>query len=344
MFQTRTRVTTPDAQKQQREAGAAAALRAMAAVQLLAQLLLWITFFGYDRTQQTVWQAALLLCAAWLPLYWLWKGAGQSRWLPLALLPCLQLDACFALLALSGFIAQLIPQYPAWVGVIVPAAFCLLSALRAQVRGVAYGTALLRWVLVGLVLLSTVFLRASTRADRLWPLLGEGPAAMALAALGGAGSVWGTALIFALPQQHCPQRRLRWALAPWLLGCVWALWMGFVRPWAAGDALPVAEKMMGLARHAMSVVVYELSGMLWMLLLPLSLCGCAAATEQLVLRALPRLPRWIPLLFSLLPACAVLLWRPDAALRSLEALLPWRAAVALLCGAAMRLMRRKEAA
>ena len=49
MFQTHTRVTTREQQQQQRAAGWASALKAVAAVQLFSQLLLWITFFGYDR-------------------------------------------------------------------------------------------------------------------------------------------------------------------------------------------------------------------------------------------------------------------------------------------------------
>lgn len=340
MFQTHTRVTTREQQQQQRAAGWASALKAVAAVQLFSQLLLWITFFGYDRAQQAVWQAALMLPAAWIPLYWVWKRAGESRFVPLALLPCLQLDACFALYAASGFIGQVIPQYPAWVGVIVPASACVLIPFLSGVHGTGYGTAIFQWLLLGLFVLSTLFLRASNRADRLWPILADGVLPTAKAALHGAGSVWAAALIFALPQGAHPQKNLRWALVPWGLGCIWALWFGFVRPWAAGDALAVAEKMMGLARHAMSVVIYELAGVLWMLLLPLSLCGCASSTEILVRRAFPKLPRILPILLALLPACIVLLCWPGQTLSILETLLPYRAPVAWLCG----LLCRKEKA
>ncbi len=342
MFQTRTRVHTQAAQQQERQAGYCAALRAMAAVQLGAQLLLWITFFGYDRVQQTVWQSALMTGPVMAALYLLWKNAAPNRWAALALLPCLQLDACLALLALSGLIAQAIPQYPAWVGAVVPCAACVLTVLRAGTRGVGYGAKLFQWLLLGLFVLSTVFLRASDRADRLWPILGSGLGPTALAALAGVGSVWGTALLFALPQEgQPPQKALRWALIPWVLGCVWALWFGFVRPWAAGDALAVAEKMMGLARHAMSVMLYELAGVLWLLLLPLALCGCAVSTELLMRRAWPRLPRPFPAVVALLPSCLMLLCDAGQALRVLETLLPYRAPVALACGAALCVLRGK---
>lgn len=344
MFQTRTRITTQEAQQRQRSAGYASALRSVAAVLTGAQALLWITFFGYDRAQQTVWQSALMLLPVWLCLYLVWKNAGANRWIPLVLVLCLQLDACLALLALSGFITQLIPQYPTWVGVIVAPILCFLIALTSGVRGTAYGAGLFKWLLAGLLILSTVFLRASSRADRLWPLLGNGVGSTALSALSGAGSVWGTALIFALPQEERPRKTLRWALAPWLLGCVWALWFGFVRPWAAGDALAVAEKMMGLARHAMSVVNYELTGVLWMLLLPLALCGCAASTEVLMLRAMPKLPRAVPIALALAPSCIVLLIWPGETLSVLETLLPYRALIALACAAALWALCRKEKA
>lgn len=332
MFQTHTRVTDRAAQKKQRETGSAAALKAVASAQLFTQLLLWITFFGYDRAQQTVWQAVLMIAPVWIALYLVWKNAGDSRWTALPLLLCLQLDSCLVLFAVSGFIGQLIPQYPPWVGVLIPTAACFAIVLTARVRGVGYGTAVFKWLLMGLFLFSTVFLRASNRADRLWPLLGDGLGSTALAALSGAGSVWACALIFALPKSHTPKKNLRWVLMPWALGLVWALWFGFVRPWAAGDSLAVAEKIMGLARHAMSVVTYELAGVLWMLLLPLSLCGCAASAELLASRAFPKLPRMIPLALALLPSCVVLLIWPGEALAVLETLLPWRAVIALLCG------------
>ena len=340
MFQTRTRIITPQAQKQQRAAGYASALKAVAAVLTGAQLLLWITFFGYDRAQQTVWQSALMLFPAWLILYLVWKKARPNCWAGLGLILCLQLDACLALLALSGFISQLIPHDPTWVGVVVPPVVCFLIVLTSGIRGTAYGTGLLKWLLMGLLVLATVFLRASSRADRLWPILGNGIASTALTALAGAGSVWGTALIFALPKEDPAKKNLRWALVPWLLGCVWALWFGFVRPWAAGDALAIAEKMMGLARHAMSVVIYELTGVMWMLLLPLALCGCAASTEVLALRALPKIPRAVPIALALLPSLLAVLFWPDKTLAVLETLLPYRALVSLVCGIASR----KEAA
>ena len=109
-----------------------------------------------------------MLPAAWIPLYWVWKRAGESRFVPLALLPCLQLDACFALYAASGFIGQVIPQYPAWVGVIVPAAACVLIPFLSGVHGTGYGTAIFQWLLLGLFVLSCAPATAPTGSGQSW--------------------------------------------------------------------------------------------------------------------------------------------------------------------------------
>ena len=61
---TRTAVHSHQQAVEQRRYSRAAALRTVAAVQLAAQMLLWVTFSGYDAAVQTVWQAALLLAPA----------------------------------------------------------------------------------------------------------------------------------------------------------------------------------------------------------------------------------------------------------------------------------------
>lgn len=348
--QTKTAVHSSMAARAQRIGGQQAALRAMAAVQMGAQGILWITFFAYDRAQQTVWQAALAqavpLAAVWL----IWRQGARAaesragRYASLALLPCLMLDAALALMAFGGLIVQLIPQYPGWIGTAVPAAACLLTVLCARVRGVSTGMQLLKGWLVLLFIFGTVFLRASTRSDRLWPILGEGMLHTAAAALHGSGSLWAAALLFALPASRGKNSASLWAAAPWGLMVVWALWYGFVRPWAAGDDIAIAEKMMGLARHASSVVLYEMAGLMWMFLLPLSLMGGMASAEVLVCRAFPRCPRLMALLAVTAPAVWLLLQRPADTLRVLETLLPWRAAVSLGTGAALALIGRKEKA
>lgn len=349
MMRTRTNVHSEKAARRERQCSRQAAYGALAGVQLGAQLLLWITFMGYDRAAQATWQAALMLALPLLAVWLVWRGGARAldtqagRYIALALLPCLMLDFAFALLALSGMIGQIIPQYPDWVGVIVPCGFVLAAALGARPRGVSYGAYLLRGALVVLFLLGTVFLRASTRSDRLWPLLGSGLGNTAFTALAGAGSVWGAALAWLLPQAPAQKGRAAWVLIPWGFGCIWALWYGFVQPWARGDVLAVAEKMMGLARHAHSVTLYETAGLLWLILLPLSLAGGLTSAERIVLGAFPRCPRAVPLLGLIAaPAVWMLAW-PERLMGVLEAALPYRTAVSLAAGCALLIAARKGA-
>lgn len=347
MHQTRTDVHSPAAQRRGRARGDAAAYGWLSALQLGAQLLLWVAFFAYDRALQATWQAAALLIAPLLALYFLWRAGEPAlqtragRMVCLALLPCLVLDAAFLLFALSGLIGELIPHYPAWVGVLVPAVACALTALCARGRGAAYGAYTLRWLLVLLFVVGTLFLRASSRSDRLWPLLGRGVAQTALTALPGAGGLWGVALLFARPPAQ-GGKRLRYALGPWAAACVFALWFGLLRPWGRGDVLSLSQKLLGLSRSASGMVIYELAGLLWMLLLPLSLTGTCCAGEALVLGAFAKCPRWIPAPLIPLPGALLLLCLSGSAADVLNAALPYRAAVSLLCGAALCLIARKE--
>ena len=341
--QTRTRVHSPAAQKRERERGLLSASRAAAAIQLGTQLLLWIFFFAYDQTEQTVWQAALMLFLPLTILWLVWKNTAAdhptAKWWTLPLVLCLFLDAAFLLLAVSGFISQLVPTYPPWVPVAVPAAVCWLTALCARPRGVKYGAAALALPLVALLIFGTVFLRASTRADRMWPILGDGLLSTAKTALTGAGAVWGVSLLFL--KSH--QKSARWTVVPWALAVLCAVWFGFLNPWGPGDDLPVAEKMMGLARHAHSVILYEMTGILWMLLLPASLTACYSASGELIRRAFPRLPFWLSLPPAvLLPAAALLIW-PDRLFGILQLLLPWRYLVSLICGAGLMICSRRRA-
>ena len=326
LFRTRSRVVTPSAAKRQRQESRVKSLRALAGVLILCQILLWITFIGYDRTRQAVWQAAALQIVPLIILYLLWKKRDfdKSPFLLLPLVFCLLWDSCFAHFALSGFISQLIPHFPPWVGAAAPSVFVFLTVYWAGMRGVSDGAWLLRGAVGLLFIFGTVFLRASDRADRLFPLLGKGIPSTLSAALHGSGCVWGVSLLFALPRQESSKKALSFALIPFFLGLVWALWYGFIRPWEAGDSMAVAEKMMGLARHASSVTLYEMAGLLWMVLLPLSLCGSAACGLVFVKRAFPKTPRFLPiLLFCALPAALVLLL-PGQTLSVLETLFPYR--------------------
>ncbi|MBR6569490.1 MAG: hypothetical protein IKK75_03455 [Clostridia bacterium] len=342
---TRTRVHTADAEKMQRKKGWDAASRAMAAIQLGTQLLLWVFFYGYDLSAQAVWQAALMLILPLLLLWLVWRNASlnhpAARWVALPLVVCLLADAVLLVAVLGGFISQLVPNDPLWVSAIFPAFFCWLTALCARSRGVRYGMALLAVPLIVLLIISTVFLRASTRADRLWPILGDGLISTARCALSGAGALWGTALIFLLPSGGRAARAAAWAVVPWLLCVLCALWFGFLRPWAQGDDIAIAEKMMGLSRHAHSVILYEMSGILWMILAPASLVGCFSTAGDLLSRATPRLPSWAVLLpVPVLAVVVSMLW-PESIFGILGMVLPWRWVLTFVSGLTLTIICRR---
>lgn len=333
-FRTRTGVHTPAAAQSQRERSLTDAQRALGGLMLFAQMLLWVTFFGYDRARQAVWQAALMELLPLLLLYFVWRRRDEGRH-PLFLWPllfCLLVDTALSLLALSGLIGQLIPHYPAWVGVLAPCGFAFLTVEWSGLRGTGYGAWLLRGLMLVFFIFGTVFLRASNRGDRLFPLLGRGMENTLRCALHGTGSVWGVALLFALPKGTDPKHAARFTFVPWALGVIWALWYGFIRPWGEGDEMAVAEKLMGLARHAGSVTLYEMAGLLWMTLLPLSMTGSAACVQAIVRRTYPRVPRFVPVLLVLAIPAAALLADASRCMAVLETLLPLRTAASLLTG------------
>ena len=345
-MQTRTAVHDEHAAQRQREQACGSALRLTAVVQTAAQLVLWVTFYGYDRAAQAVWQSALLLALPVAGLVCLWRAGGAQKTAGLLLLPCLLLDAAFLLYALCGFIDGLIPEYPYAAGAVCAAAVCWLTLLFSRREGVANGTNVLKYFLLILFLLGAVFLRASSRADRLWPILGQGLSNTALTALGGTGAVWGAALLFVLPDQKetsVKAAALCTAL-PWAVGAVWALWYGFLHPWAPGDELRVAERLMGLARHAADVINYELAGLMWLVLLPVSLTCCAMSGEILLSRACPRAPRALSTGMLLLPALLAVCLLPRQLPQWLKLLLPWRGAWTAAAGAAALILKRRERA
>lgn len=345
--QTRTRVHTPQAQQRERERGLLSAARSCAAIQLGTQLLLWIFFYGYDQAQQAVWQSALMLLLPLGALWLVWKSAAvdhpAGKWWMLPLLLCLLADAALMVTALGGFVSQLVPNDPAWVPGLLSVGICYLAALRSRERGVKYGSAVMAVPLVVLLLFGTVFLRASTRSDRMWPILGDGLLSTAQSALGGIGAVWSVSILFALPRSpKVLWKSCGWAVVPWALCTVCAVWFGFVRPWAAGDDLAISEKMMGLARHAHSVILYEMSGILWMLLIPTSLIACFSTGGELLTRAFPRMPLWAALLPVPALACTAALAFPENIFGLLGTALPWRWVISLICGLGLVIAGRRQ--
>jgi len=347
---TRTSVDSAAQEMAERRAGHARALRTLAAVEISMQLLLWVCFGGYDRSAHTVWQPALLLA---LPLglvclVWLKAAPGlrtkAGKWLPLVLLPCLLGDGTLLLYALTGLIDSMIPEYPFAVGALAVTAVCWLTLLISREKGVAYGVSVLKWALVLFFLLGTVLLNASRRADRLWPILGQGFKSTLRSAVSGAGATWGAALFFVLPKDERPvAKTCLWALIPWVLGAVWALWHGFLRPWTPGDALSAGERVMGLARHASGVINSQLGALLWLAGGPAALCANALSAERIVHAALPRCPRALSSLVVLLPALIGVVFFAPQLPQWLTAVLPWRVVISLLAGSGLWLCAAKEA-
>lgn len=340
-MRTHTDVHTPSAAARQRRQSLQTALRITAALQTAAQMLLWVTFYGYDALRQSVWLSALLLLAPLLALWGLWRAgqgalkthAGRLAALPLTL--CLAADGALLLCALAEYISHLIPEYPFWICAVAPAILCLCAVWISGANGVPYGCQALCGLILPLFLLGTLALGASASQSRLHPLLGSGWPAIGLGALSGCGCLWGGNGQYLTDVPLEKKRSILWTLLPWLALMVWALWYGMVRPWAPGDMLDGGAQLTALARHAQNVVVFEISGVLWLLLLPLSLTGCLYTGRLLLERALPHAPRNLWPLALLLPGIVgLLLWR-DGFIPLLSRVLPWRGAVSLLCGAAL---------
>lgn len=363
--QTRTPVKDEQTQAKNRRKGVFATYRSMAAVQIVAQLMIWVTFFCYDRLTRTTWQAAILLV---LPLALLWAAwnAGHrgiytraGSWVLLLLVPCLLVDATMILYALAGLMRELLSFYPHSIFVVVIALMCYATVLLGRENGVAYGVHSLRLILLGLFALATVLLNANSRVDRLWPLLGDGFGQTALTALSGVGGVWGIALLFFLPLSKEAKRDAElakthsdgvkrpmtavWTLGVWALGVIWALWYALVHPWSAGDVLSTGERMMGMARLSASILVCQLTSVMWMLVLFIALCGSVVCGEKLLKNAFPKLSR--PLaggLLLLAPTIATLFW-PQAAVGALSVALPYRAVLSLVAAVIMIIISRKGA-
>ena len=137
--QTRSTVTNREEARRQQRLAVCAAYRMLGAIGLIAQLMLWVTLYAYDRLVQTTWQAALLLALPLAGLWALWRGGEgalatqKGARCTLLLLPCLVLDAAVLIRTLAGYISQLIPEYPYWACALVPAVLCWLTALLSRV-------------------------------------------------------------------------------------------------------------------------------------------------------------------------------------------------------------------
>ncbi len=356
--QTRTKVDDKSSERISRKRGQIAAYRAMAAVQITVQLILWIMLKAYDKGMQTTWQSALMLAVPVIGLYLLWtagKGGLSSNaarfWL-LALIPCLLIDAAVLVTVLDAFVSEMMPAYSPVLRLAIIGFLSLWAVCGARQNGVAYGVAALRHVLLLAFALGTFLLNADINVDRLHPLLGGGVSTTALNALEGIGGVWGVSLLFALPGISRVnmsivkiKRRGAWiyALLPLVLCVVLALWLGLARPWRADDAMTMGERLMGLARNSRSILICELVGVGWLLALPCALFGCVRSGESLLSNAFPKLPRLLGTLAVLMPAVVYAFFCGNNGLGFAEAIMPYRIVLGAAAGIAVLVCGIREA-
>ena len=356
--QTRTDVTSQQSQQANRKRGELIAYRATLCTQMTAQLLLWVVLIAYNQSAHTTWQAVCLLAAPMALLLALWRGARKglkasaAKYVVLLLLPNLLLDASVLTAALDGMMGEMIPSYSPHARVALICVLIFFAVVRSGNNGVAYGVACLKHLLLLLFVLATVFLGADVSTDRLWPVLGAGAGHTALTALSGAGAVWGVALLFAMPVRNESEQALAkqarkkprfaaWAIVPLALCLIWTLWLCMARAWRPDDVLTMGERMMGLARGSDSILLTELAGLFWLLLLPCALCGCLMSAEKLTTNAFGKLPRWLPVLVFVGAAGAFAFFCDEVSISWLQPLLPWRAVVSAITAGGVWIMGKK---
>ncbi|MEG0511622.1 MAG: hypothetical protein RR653_02765 [Clostridia bacterium] len=354
--QTRTPVHSPPAAQLSREQGTRAAYRTLFVIQMAAQLLLWVSLYGYENAMQTTWQAVLMLLLPLLALWALWRVGGSAVSTPmgariaLLLLPCLMLDAALLLYTTQSLLRQIIPSYSPTLDALLIAIFCFLTVCLGKQNGVAFGANCLWGLLLLLFLFSTLLLDADANPVRLWPLLGQGLQHTAMQALSGVGSLWGIALLFILPlgkpteirsPMHPRMRTLLWALIPLGLGFIWALTYSMVRPWRVGDVMTDGQRLLLLGQQSNRVFLSQFPFLLLLLLPPIALSGCVMSGEKLLRNAAPKCPRSVAAALLLLPAVVLVLAFPAGPLAFLQALLPFRTALSALTGGLMLIIAKK---
>lgn len=359
--QTRTPVHGMSSEKRRRSQGVAAAYQTLGAIQITTQLMLWSTLFCYEQTVQTTWQAVFMQLVPIALLWAIWRSgqaALQTRsgaFAALLLLPCLLLDTALLLHVLTGLMTKLVPHYSRVAHVCVAAALCFFTAALGRENGVAYGAGSVRVWLLCLFVLGTVLLNADANPERLWPLWGQGIGKTSVTALSGMGSVWGVALLFLLPLGKAAMadsalRKKRfgmqsstvlWSLLPWALGLVWALCLGMTHPWRPGDGLSIGQQLVAMARKSSSILLCELSNVMWLLLLIISLAGCVMSGEKLLRNAVLKIPRSIAAAALLLPGVLCTVFWPEWLFAALTAALPYRMAFSAVAGVAMVLIAKR---
>lgn len=360
---TKTDIHTQAEEKQQRMHSLAASYRLLASVQIFTQLLLWATLWLFEEAVQASWQAMLLQIAPAILLWGLWRALPQrrlqksSRWIRLLLLPCLWLDATVLFVPFVQFsFRQLLSWSVPWVAVVAGFIWWLTVATSGS-HGVAFGVQQFKWLLLaGLALSLLTF--SSGDPTRLFPFWARGIPATLQAALGGIGSMWGVALLFIAPRDARPLhesdygqtkrglRRMDPSLiclaACWLLAMVCVFWLVLCAPIGQTADAGVGEKLFVMAWRSSGVILFQISIMFWLFLLPCALAGTASFATMLVEEAMPRPPRALTSLLFVLVPVALSFLPSEAVMQVVRVALPWRLVPAVLCGGIILLVERRR--
>lgn len=352
--QTRTRVTSASAMAEERIAGLELAARTLCAVLLTVQLLTWLTLFAYDSQLGDSWRSALLTLLPLAALLILWQFSakrplvGPRRWLLLLLVPNLWLDIYLCMLGSSSLLENFIPSFPAYGRVLVVTLFPLATVLLSRRNGVPYGVFPLRYLLILMFAISTVFSGADISLRRLQPISLPGLRDLSTGVISGAGAVWPVCLLFLLPlsvprsQEKKKGLPLFW-LIPAIMFLLWALWMSMLHPWQYGDPLLPGQKLTAISQYSRSMLINQLGTLFWTSILPAGLIGSLYAGQEILMTAMPRSPRLLWPLALLLPGAVLLLLPRAWVMGWMEWLLPLRWLTAFAAGVALLFVKGKEA-
>ena len=352
--QTRTGVTSWSAMAEERASGLELAVRTLCAVLLTVQLLCWLTLFCYDSRLGATWQSALAALLPLAGLLALWKFAsrggfrGPRKWLLLPLIPNLWLDVFLCMLGSSSLLENFIPTFPAYGRILVVTLFPLATALLSRTNGVPYGVFPLRYLLLLMFAISTVFSGADVSLHRLEPIRMPGLTALSTGVLSGAGAVWPACLLFLLPLSSPGSQKKKktfplFVFIPVALFLIWALWMSMLHPWQYGDPLLPGQKLTQISQYSRSMMINQLGTLFWTSILPVGLIGSLYAGQEILLRVMPRSPRILWLLLLLLPGAILLLLPQNLVMGWMEWLLPLRWILAFLSGGTLLFVKNKEA-
>lgn len=354
LSQTRTEVHSAASEQSTQVLGLRRAYRMLAAVQVLAQLLLWTVHWLYFDLEYASWQPILLMLVPALSLFFLWgalpvhPASLATRRLRLFLLPCLWLDAGLLFVSLSLLCQLQLSMWPVYAIVVGIAAFTYFTLVLSGRHGVAFGVNLLWWI-IPLLVLGTFTFSGEPIWDNLWPILGDGIPQTLQASLLGVGSVWSIALFFVLPRdasvgklRESKGRLSLYAILPIAIVLLWMFYHAMRGPWLAMNRLEPKESMRILIWSGTNLFTFLFTTVLWFVLLPVSLSSNSACATSLILEAFPRAPKKLVVILYLLPPMLFALLPPTQTLKILQLILPYRFVLSMLVAVGLLILERRQ--